>query len=217
LDRLERFTWTPDSDRWLGTFDQVAAFVAANGRIPTRGDDPLLAGWLAAQRLYLRKCKLDADRSEALEQLPGWAESLSTPRASGQWEARLSELTAFQNKHGFYPDRAADAPAESELGQWAHQQRAFYQRGDLSARRAAELEALPNWRWRTRDATFDRNIHALRRELSSGSVSRDHPLYRWVESQRRRHQGGRLSVEQSAALAELGLLDEVLPDVLTAA
>jgi hypothetical protein len=217
LDRLVGFTWTPDADRWGATYDIVAAFVDEHGRIPSRGDDPVLAAWLAAQRLQLRTDRLDPIRAESLARLPGWRQSLSTARARVEWEAGLAKLVRFRAKNGFYPDRTSDNAAEAELGRWAHQQRGMYQRSDLSAARIDALEKLPGWRWRTRDATFDRNLFLLRRELDSRPIPRDHPIYKWVESQRRRHQGGRLSEEQSAALEALGMLDEVLPEVLTAA
>jgi hypothetical protein len=216
LDRLVGFTWTPDADRWGATYDQVAAFVDEHGRIPSRGDDSVLAAWLAAQRLQLRTDRLDPSRAESLARLPGWRESLSTARARVEWEARLAKLARFQSRYGFYPDRTSDNAAEAELGRWAHQQRGMYQRSDLSAPRIEALETLPGWRWRTRDATFDRNLFLLRRELMRRPIPRDHPSYKWVESQRRRHQGGRLSEEQSAALEALGMLDEVLPEVLSA-
>lgn len=217
LERLEGFTWTPDADRWSATFDRVAEFARRNGRIPSRGDDAILAGWLANQRFSLRKGRLDADRVTALETLPGWRDSLSTPRAPGQWDAMLGRLAEFRAEHGFYPDHRSDDPAEAELGQWAHQQRGHHHRSDLAARRVESLAKLPGWRWSTRDATFDRRVCELRDELSAGPITRDHPLYRWVETQRRRHRDGRLSDEQSDALEALGLLAENLPDALSAA
>ena len=217
LERLDGFTWTPDADRWESMFDQVASFTAEHGRIPARGDDAALAAWLATQRLTLRRGRLDPDRAAALAELPGWTESLDVARTRQNWEHRRGGLIRFRGERGYYPDRHSTNETEAELGQWAHHQRGLYQRGDLSTTRTAALEALPDWRWRTRDAMFDRKICELRHTLDKGPIPRDHPLYIWVGSQRLRHRDGRLTEEQSAALESLGLLGETLPDALTAA
>lgn len=207
LERLDGFTWTPDADRWEQAFAPVAAFAAEHGRIPARGDNPVLAAWLATQRLALRNGRLSDKRAAALATLPGWSESLSTPRAREQWERRYGELARFLAEgDGCFPDPRSEDPAEAELGQWVDRQRACRQGRDLSAARAARLEELPKWRWSSREAKFDWRICELRHSLDKEPFSTAHPLYGWVRTQRRRHRAGRLTDEQVDDLRSLGLL-----------
>lgn len=208
LECLNGFTWTPDADRWNAAIAQVRAFTVEHGRIPARGDDLALAAWLASQRLALRLGKLDADRTAALDDLPGWAESLAVERTRELWEARLAELRAFLERGGgCYPDPDSTVDAEVELARWVSRQRKCYGRSDLSGRRTDVLQDLPNWQWSARDASFDRRICTLRRELRGSAIPTSHRLYSWVAAQRSRHRDGRLTVEQVAALESLGLLN----------
>lgn len=208
LERLDGFSWnSPDDERWWATFAQVHSFATEHGRMPTHGDDPPLARWLAGQRRRLRMGRLDSDRSEALFGLPGWAESLRVRRTREHWESRLAELRQFlADGHGCYPDPKSADPVEADLGRWVDWQRQCHSRSDLSASRAATLEALPKWRWLARDAEFDWRICEVRHELAEAPVTEDHRLYNWVLIQRRRHREGRLTAEQVADLEALGLL-----------
>mgnify|MGYP002079160736 CR=1 FL=1 len=212
LERLQGFTWTsPDDERWWLVYADVTSFASARGRIPTHGDDPVLARWLAGQRRRMRMGRLDADRSAALDRLPGWAESLAVRRTRANWEARFSQLRHFlADGDGCYPDPKSSDPAEGELGLWCDWQRQCRSRGDLSAGRAAALEALPKWRWLARDVEFDWRAGELRRELRGGPIPEGHALYHWVRRQRRRHREGRLTAEQVADLEVLGLLGKAV-------
>lgn len=207
LERLPGFTWLPDTDRWGSNYRSVFYFAAAHGRIPTRRDDQSLAGWLAGQRFALRSGRLSQERIAALAVLPGWRESLSTPRARDQWERRRGEVASFlETGDGCYPDPRSEDPAEAELGQWVSWQRKCHRRRDLSASRAAVLEELPNWRWSEREARFDWKVCELREALKEGPVLPGHRLYSWVRDQRSRHREGRLADWQTAALEALGVL-----------
>jgi hypothetical protein len=211
LDRLGQFTWTPDDDRWEAMLDRTADFAVAHGRMPSRSDDPAIAAWLAVQRFLLRRGRMSSERQAALENLPGWADSLDTPRVSGQWEGRYAELASFLSRAGgAYPDHRSTDPAEAALGRWAEHQRACHRRADLSSARVQALESLPKWRWSSRDGVFDRRICELRADLKGGPISSDHHMYRWVVTQRRRHREGRLTDDQIKDLDSLGLLGDAV-------
>lgn len=208
LERLPGFSWNPDVNRWWAAFGRVTLRAAELGRIPSRGDDPECAAWLATQRLALRGDRLDPSRAAALAALPGWLDSLNTARARVVWERRLSELRAFlaADPDGAYPDPRSGDEREAVLGRWVHWQRECHRRADLSAKRVEELEGLPGWRWSTADAVFDRRVRQLGRELTGGPIPTCHRFYGWVTYQRQRHREGRLSDEQVAALESLNLL-----------
>lgn len=210
LERLSGFTWTPGADRWDSTMVRVADFALRKGRIPTRGDDPELSGWLAAQRFALRAGRLDAARIAALESIPGWSESLSSTRSQSVWEHRLAALRSFQAERGRYPRADATDPCEAAAGRWVSVQRELHRRGDLSRHRADALCAIPGWRWTAREADFDARADQLARELGGAPIDTGHRLYGWVVSQRRRHREGRLSPEQVDVLRSLNLLQDGL-------
>jgi hypothetical protein len=213
LHRLRGFTWTPDADQWEAAFNQVRRFVGVHGRLPSRGDDAMLSGWLAAQRFALRRGQLSPRRVEVLEALPGWSGSMSCSRSHTVWERHLATTRTFLDMHGRYPSSAADSAAENAAGRWVDAQRTHYRRGDLSSQRTEALSALPGWRWSAREADFDARVDQLCAELSGSAIATDHPLYGWVVAQRRRHRDGRLPAEQVAVLHSMNLLDESLQRV----
>lgn len=210
LNQLPGFSWTPEADRWEATFDQVRRFTQTHGRVPSRADDPGLSGWLAAQRLAMRRGRLSARRVEVLQELAGWTHSLSCGRAGSEWDRTVSQARRFVSTHDRYPDPRACGP-EGALARWIETQRGHHRRGDLSRRRAAALAALPNWRWSAREAEFDARVGEIGVVLACGPIGTDHRLYSWIAAQRRRHRDGQLSAEQSAQLDSLNLLNERLP------
>lgn len=210
LHRLRGFTWTPGDDRWISTFRRVREYADQSGRIPARGDDEVLAGWLAAQRFALRSGRLSIYRAGALESLPGWAESLSGQRLRSTWDQDLAALRAFVDDRGRYPHSDTPDRGEAALASWVYSQRELYRRGDMSGDRVQTLAQIPGWRWAAREADFDARANELDRELAGGPITRDHRLYSWVVSQRRRHRDGRLSAEQADTLRALNLLEDCL-------
>lgn len=214
LERLDGFTWTPGADRWDSTMVRVADFALRNGRIPARGDDPELSGWLATQRFALRAGRLDADRIAALESIPGWLESLSSTRSQLVWEQRLDALRSFQSRHGRYPRADASNRREASVARWVSTQREMHRRGDLSRHRATALCAIPGWRWTAREADFDARASQLARELDGAPIDTGHRLYSWVVAQRRRYREGRLSPDQIDVLRSLNLLQDSLASML---
>lgn len=70
LKRILRYP-TLSGHRWLGNLEEIKAFVAGNGRLPTGPADGRIYTWLAIQRRECRKGTLDPVRAELLAAVPG--------------------------------------------------------------------------------------------------------------------------------------------------
>lgn len=107
------------------------------------------------------------------------------------------------------PGRYAENP---DLGQWLRHVREFKRRGELSAQRIAQLEAL-GVVWDRRDARWEQKCQALadfKTRRGHCNVTRadteDEQLRAWLDSARQDRKGGRLSDERIAQLDALGVV-----------
>lgn len=76
LEALPGWTWDPIEARWREGFTILQRFVEREGhaRVPAkwREDDYGLGGWVVRQRVLWREGRLDPERRERLEAVPGW-------------------------------------------------------------------------------------------------------------------------------------------------
>ena len=105
-----------------------------------------LGRWVTKQRTRRRAGKLDVDRGERLEAVPGWA----WDPLEDQWEEGFVHLRCFAEREGHARvprDRVDDG---FQLGAWVIRQRSGHGRGALNGAQVERLEKLPGWVWDAR-------------------------------------------------------------------
>lgn len=200
-------TMTTREDRWEVSFAVLRNYVDTHGHacVPFK----LVVGgvnlghWVATQRTSHLTGRLSEDRRSRLESLPGWA----WRAREGRWHHGLTILKRYVDVHGH-----AEVPSTARLdgfrlGEWVHNQRCAFRRGQLRADRERALTALPGWSWAPFDDLWEGHFDKLvaygtqsdSRRLP-GSYGDDCPVRAWVEAQRRLHGQGRLSDDRRRRL-----------------
>lgn len=127
----------------------VAAFVRANGRMPSPVEDAGLADWCRVQRRRFHDGQLSAATVVKVETIPGWSwaplptdgDPVSRP-PTRSWPESLAAYEAFVAERGRHPsrDRSGAPPRvtaeEARLAVWLE-----VQRSALAAGRLGEVEA----------------------------------------------------------------------------
>ncbi|GAB4822670.1 hypothetical protein N2152v2_009716 [Parachlorella kessleri] len=167
LEATPGWAWEIYSAAWEQSRQEVKAFYQQHGRLPRAKAgkaSPFLPGerelgrWVNAQRQHFKGNKqpvLSAERSTALEAIPGWVWDDRLP-----WELHCQQVQDFVRQHGRLPRAGAGKskpllPCEKELGDWCCRQRQRFkgkgERASLSAEQQAALAALPGWYWDLKD------------------------------------------------------------------
>lgn len=165
LQSFPQWRWETGPDRgWGDHYRKLLELTEQMGhsKVPTEQPWGQLAGWTTTQRSTHRAGALLASRSHRMEMLQGW----EWQPAAGMRERYLTELLSYVEAHG-----SADVPKDYvtadgfALGESLNRIRRVYRRGDLPARRTADLEAVPGWEWSistTRRKNIDKTSAAFR-------------------------------------------------------
>jgi hypothetical protein len=198
LESLPWWVWNSLDAAWSTKFDEVVAYHAEHGRIPSRSTPGGLATWISEQRTHRET--MPQDRKARLESLPWWAWSVRAAPVRVGWSARLDELVAFYEANGRLPPFAA----EGGLGTWVDTQRQARQ--TMPTERKARLESLAWWVWDTReDAWCTKFDELVAYHAEHGRFPAAHApggLGMWVNSQRQARAA--MSTERSTRLEALG-------------
>lgn len=139
---------------------------------------------------------------------------MTSESAEMQWERRLGELRAFQERYGhcYVPKYW---PENRGLGKWVQRQRQGKRQGQLSEERSGRLEGIGfawdgrdgsrPWRARQWESRFEELV-AWKAEHGNLEVSRaeNAALAEWVEHQRKRWRGHKLAKERMERLKGIG-------------
>ena len=116
---------------WEFWFGLLQRFIAREGSAQIRKshveDGYRLGGWVANQRRKYTAGRLSADRSERLDELPGW----SWDTHEGAWEEGYSALQRFIGREGHALVPYEHVEGTYRLGQWVTVQRIRRQKGRL--------------------------------------------------------------------------------------
>ena len=193
LEALPKWSWDVLSDRWEEGFSQLKQFSDREGHCRVSQDHKTddgypLGQWVRVQRTT--KEKLDPDRRQRLEALPGW----SWNTLSDKWEEGFSRLKQFSNREGHCrvsQDHTADDGYG--LGQWVNVQRTTKEKLDPDRRQ--RLEALPGWSWHPRSDLWEEGFSQLKqfsdreghcRVTFTYKTDDGYRLGQWVSNQRNR-------------------------------
>ena len=173
-----------------------------NGTTRVPRDHPLNS-WMRTQRLFRRKGKLSADRVEKLSNLGDW----SWEPFDEKFEKYIEELQEYFKVHG-----TTRVPLGSPLGNWVGNQRAFNQKGKLSAERIERLSKIGDWSWEPRDDQWQKMFEVLQEHFETTGTTRTSanyktpdgdPLGSWANTQRTLRRRGTLSAERIELLNSL--------------
>lgn len=192
---------------WEERLKQIAAFKAAHGHCQIRQchkEFGGLGGYAQSLRQARRRGRLAAGRIAQLDAL-GFAWKLK--KEPHLWMRRLKELARFITKHGHCDVR------RTSLAAFVSRMRKLHARGELSAERIAELEAL-HFDWEGA-VTREWNKHmadlaAFKAKYGHCNVAqsdfKDQRLWRFVSYMRRKYWSGRLLPQYQAQLEAMGFV-----------
>ena len=149
LNSVNLWYWEVE-DTFLNKFQEFKEFVAKNGRMPYRSDDPAersLGTWIHEQRTNYRRNKMSPEKIELMESISIW-----------QWRVdpfpkKFQEFKEFVEKNGNLPSHHSENPAERSLGFWISDQRRKFTKDKLSKEHVELLESVPGWWWSTEKTT----------------------------------------------------------------
>jgi superfamily II DNA or RNA helicase len=152
LEDLPGWAWDRKSDKWEEGFRRLKQYVECHGnaRVPKSCavDGYPLGQWVAVQRRFFTDGRLDTDRQQRLEEMPGWMWNSK----DDWWEENYSQLVEYSEKHGHARVPKSYTVNGYKLGMWVSTQRVVYRRGKLLPDRQRRLEELLGWTW---DASAD--------------------------------------------------------------
>jgi len=223
LEGLPGWRWDGSAERnnpFPHRLDDLVQFHAQHGDYPTRSgnrhpQETQMAQWIYNRRQEHKKGKLKPEHAAALEALPWW-----------KWEdervvvdpfpERLLEVIQFVVDHGEFPKRAGHRPREASLGNWINHKRYEFKNGRLAEDKAAELAALPGWKWEGEAHNAKKDVFPARIEQLMVFVAThghypglygrrrgEKELYNWTHHKRYEYKRGRLPEDRIAALEKL--------------
>ena len=214
IDRLQElpgWAWDSFTGAWEEGFARLLDYVESNGdaRVP-RGcmvADYPLGDWVRRQRNIQSQGRLDADRKDRLQELPGWIWSTNT----AAWEEGFARLQEYVESNGDARVPQGYMVDSFPLGVWVCNQRANYAKGTLEAGRKDRLQELGGWVWNTRTDQWEEGFARLLEYVESNDdacVPRDYKvdgysLGSWVGTQRKNYANGMLEVGRARRLSKL--------------
>jgi superfamily II DNA or RNA helicase len=211
LDALPGWTWEPYDSAWQDAYEKLRRLAAKTGTsriaVDVTSEDFAVGTWVNQQRISYRSNKLDPDKRQQLEALPGW---VWNPKAH-DWEFGFQELLSFVEEHGTSRVPSNATVAGFKLGGWVNQQRSAYREGKLDPEKAIRLEALPGWAWNPHDEQWEASFKLVtqyQREYGNLQVPKDLivdgvRLSTWIAVQRESYRKAKLRRDRAAKLETL--------------
>jgi hypothetical protein len=150
LDALPGWVWDYREAAWDEGLDKLLEFAAEHGnaRVPDKfvSGGVQLGSWVSRQRSDYIKGKMDPERKQRLEEVPGW----SSDAMEESWKMYFELLERYVSR-----TRPARVPAPRNeggvaLGSWVRKQRKKYVNGTLAKDKEKRLSALQGWAWKVR-------------------------------------------------------------------
>lgn len=195
-----------------------------------RDHDDRLDEYLRTRRTRLGQEQLMFDFREREETLPAWlrvegvevaaelARSIivrAVRSTTPSWDEYYGAACSYADLHGHLNvPQGWSAHEGLALGKWVGRQRQAYTAENLSAERVVLLEEL-GIVWNTREASWQTHYEAacrFAREHGHLNVPEDHTtpgganLANWLQSQRTRHNQGKLSSDRKESLDKIGMV-----------
>ncbi|CAA0096105.1 UvrABC system protein B [Mycolicibacterium vanbaalenii] len=164
LDSFPGWMWDRHEGRWEAGYRLMLEYQKEHGDtlIPATVDYKgyPLGTWASIQRSDGRAGKLNVDRYQKLDAIPGWVWHLEDER----WENGFRHLQEYVDEYGNSRVKQSFKSADGfALGAWVNFQRLRYRQGRLvEPHRAERLAVLPGWVWSALDAKWEDGFQALK-------------------------------------------------------
>jgi superfamily II DNA or RNA helicase len=172
LEAVPGWTWDLREAAWEEAYACLKAFVerAGHARVPQQWteDGYPLGTWVANQRGFFRRGKLERERLARLEVLAGWTWNA----LEAAWEEGFAKLTSFVEREGHARVPQHWTENGYPLRNWVNVQRGFFRRGKLERERLARLEVLAGWTWNARGGLGGRLREAQELRRTRGPPAR---------------------------------------------
>ena len=215
------FEWTGGVVTWEERFAELCAYKERFGNtlVPVKWkENPLLGGWVSAQRYKGNQGKLNKEYENRLNSIGfEWKAPNFFPPVKNL-SRRIADIIAYKAEHGHLTVSQTDKNYPG-LASWMGEQRRRFKRGTISAEVKQKLEEIQfPWDF-TRPNTdkqwfemFERfKIHASANGTSTARIVDEETakLNRWVLTQRRAKKSGRLSDERFHLLDGAGFIWQI--------
>jgi hypothetical protein len=150
LEALPGWSWRqPSRENWSDGWEALQRFITQTGHAaPTQhevSDGFPLGWWVTRRRRDYRASTLSPERTAELEALPGWQWDPNDVR----WQRGLAALSGYADLTGHANPARGERFKGYPVGDWVRAQRIAHRNDRLSPIRAAHLESLPGWQYRT--------------------------------------------------------------------
>ncbi len=203
------FNWQPKSHQWRGNYLALLEFRAKHGhcRVPQEWkENPVLAKWVATQRVRRKRGQLFDDRIAMLEKIGfDWSIDLGT------FDSHMEELAAFKERFG-HTRVPVKWKENRTLATWVVDQRHRRRKGQLRDGLIDRLDEL-GFEWEVslgRSAAWEANFQrllAFKAEHGHFRVGSEdlkaRALLRWLQTQRLRFHRGKLHATYQQRLNEV--------------
>jgi len=196
LESLSGWIWSAAEEQWEEGLIHLVTFLKREGhiRVPAEhreSDGFPLGSWVRSHRRRGGRRALTVDQRQRLEAIPSW--TYKAPMES-TWERGVAAMDAVARREGHCRIPAEHREDGVELDSWCARQRGLYHLGRLPVDRVSQLEAIPGWSWRPREAAWERGYDALVAiSVVEGSAAirldsdwDGYPVGAWVGEQRNR-------------------------------
>jgi hypothetical protein len=211
LLELAGWTWDRHDDTWEKGYrrllDHVERYGDARVSKSHLADGYQLGAWVTTQRVNRTKGKLDPDRQQRLQELPGWTWDAVTDK----WEEGYRRLMQYVDANGDSRVPYAHTVDGFRLGVWVTLQRGYFAEGLLDADRQRRLQDLPGWTWGRYADMWEENFRRLIEYVRHNGDARvpkpytvdGYNLGDWVHNQRSFCARGALDADRERRLQEL--------------
>lgn len=213
------FDWDAQASSWENYFKKLKSFKARFGHcnVETGWDeDPVLAGWIGAQRTRRNKGLLSPERIRLLDEL-GFVWEWNKIKADETWMKYYHELETYMREHG--NPHVTRSHANTKLASWVWIQRqrrkgTYKPNGkDFDLMTAEQISLLDKlgFRWDANEEKWAEQFDQLKRfkeqhgHCEVGLVADgDDDLLGWVSLQRSKHAHGKLESDRKQKLDSIG-------------
>ncbi len=222
LKKVAGWTWNiPYLERgknrgnWEQCYSQLAAFAERFGhtRVPPnyRVNGGRLDSWVTIQRMRYRNNRLNQERMQRLESIPGWVWEVRIEKESERWERHYRALEHFVQLEGHALVPRGHIENGLRLGIWVISMRMSHRRGTLPLKYAKRFESLRGWSWDPIADNWENWLMLLEDYVAEHNTAfiRNEAIYAgrrlggWACEQRQSFKAGKLSIDRSNRLANL--------------
>ena len=215
LEALTRWSWNPIEDDWHETYKELLSFIDTHGHGRPNRIDPQeseLAQWIGVQRSAYKDKKINAERVELLEKVPGWLWSARNEDTKSElWNRSFEAVDKYSERTGNVRIIKSHREDGIAIAAWISTQRQSHKSGELSEEQIRRLESLAGWSWMVHKDSWETK-YALAVQFSKreghANIPQRHTengieLGSWINGQRTNYANGKLSQFYIERLEEL--------------